>query len=251
MLLTIDVGNTTTAFGVFEGNTLTHTFRISTINRTDDEVTILLYDLFRINGLNFNIEGAIISSVVPYLTQKIISAVEKIFKVKTKEVGAGLKTGVKILYDNPKEVGADRIVNALAAYEKCQNSAIVVDFGTATTFDCVSLKCEYLGGVIAPGVNISMECLAQHTAKLPKISLERPIRIIGKNTQESMRSGIYFGYIEMVEGIIKRLKLEMQNPTVVFTGGDASFFLKEIKQVDYFEPNLTFYGLACIYYKNV
>lgn len=251
MLLTIDVGNTTTVFGVFEGNVLTHTFRISTLNRTDDEITVLLYDLFKINSLSFSIEGAIISSVVPYLTQKIISAIEKIFRVKTKEVGVGLKTGVKILYDNPKEVGADRIVNALAAYEKCLSAVIVVDFGTATTFDCVSAKCEYLGGVIAPGVNISMECLAQHTAKLPKISLMRPMHIIGKNTQESMRSGIYFGYIAMVDGIIERLKLEMQNPTVVFTGGDAQMFIKEIKAVDYFEPNLTLYGLKSIYYKNV
>lgn len=251
MLLTIDVGNTTTGFGVFEGNVLTHTFRISTLNRTDDEITVLLYDLFKINGLSFSIEGAIISSVVPYLTQKIISAIEKIFRVKTKEVGVGLKTGVKILYDNPKEVGADRIVNALAAYEKCLSAVIVVDFGTATTFDCVSAKCEYLGGVIAPGVNISMECLAQHTAKLPKISLMRPVHIIGKNTQESMRSGIYFGYIAMVDGIIERLKYEMQNPTVVFTGGDAQMFIKEIKAVDYFEPNLTLYGLKSIYYKNV
>ncbi|MGC8616575.1 MAG: type III pantothenate kinase [Desulfurella sp.] len=251
MLLTIDVGNTTTGFGVFEGKTLIYTFRISTINRTDDEITILLYDLFKINGLDFNIEGAIISSVVPYLTQKIINAIEKIFKVKTKEVGAGIKTGVKILYDNPKEVGADRIVNALAAYEKCLSAAIVVDFGTATTFDCVSEKCEYLGGVIAPGVNISMECLREHTAKLPKISLEKPLRIIGKNTIESMRSGIYFGYIEMVDGIIERLKFEMQNPSVIFTGGDAQFFIKEIKHVDYFEPNLTFYGLWSIYHKNV
>ncbi|MGB9755622.1 MAG: type III pantothenate kinase [Desulfurella sp.] len=251
MILTIDVGNTTTAFGVFEGNVLTNTFRISTLNRTDDEVTVLLYDLFKINGLSFSIEGAIISSVVPYLTQKIISAIEKIFRVKTKEVGAGLKTGVKILYDNPKEVGADRIVNALAAYEKCLSAVIVVDFGTATTFDCVSAKCEYLGGVIAPGVNISMECLAQHTAKLPKISLERPLQVIGKNTQESMRSGIYFGYISMVGGIIERLKFEMQKSTVVFTGGDAQMFIKEIKEVDYFEPNLTLYGLKSIYYKNV
>jgi type III pantothenate kinase len=251
MLLTIDVGNTTTGFGIFEGKILVHTFRISTINRTDDEITVLLYDLFKINGLSFNIEGAIISSVVPYLTQKIINAIKKIFKVQTKEVGSGLKTGVKILYDNPKEVGADRIVNALAAYEKCGQSAIVVDFGTATTFDCVSPKCEYLGGVIAPGVNISMECLREHTAKLPKISLEKPMHIIGKNTVESMRSGIYFGYIEMVKGILDRLKLEMKNPTVVFTGGDAEIFIKEIKQVDYFEPNLTFYGLESIYYKNV
>lgn len=250
MLLTIDVGNTTTSFGIFQGDVLTHTFRLSTMNRTDDELSILLYDLFTINRLQLSIEGAIISSVVPNLTPKLVDAIEKIFRVKALCVGSGLRTGVKILYDNPKEVGADRIVNALAAFEKYVKASIVIDFGTATTFDCVSSKCEYLGGVIAPGVNISIDCLWQHTAKLPRISLEKPAHIIGKNTVESMRCGVYFGYIAMVEGIIDRLKLEMDKAIIIVTGGDAQFF-KEIKKIDYFEPNLTFYGLKSIYYKNV
>jgi type III pantothenate kinase len=224
MLLVIDVGNTNTVLGVFDGEELVHDWRIRTvIEHTVDEYGMLMYNLYKSSKISSKaIQHIIISCVVPPMLHILERVCEKYFQVEPLIVGPGIKTGMPIFYDNPREVGADRIVNAVAAYEKYRQEAIVVDFGTATTFDYVSQKGEYMGGCIAPGIVISSEALFKRASKLPRVDFSTPKSIIAKDTVSSMQAGIIFGYAGLVDGIVARMREEIQsNPLVIATGGLA------------------------------
>ncbi|MGC9032942.1 MAG: type III pantothenate kinase [Thermosulfidibacteraceae bacterium] len=253
MILTCDIGNTNIVFGLFKGNELTYAWRISSERRrTPCEISVLVKSLFEMEGLNAEeIEGIAISSVVPPLTNILKEALLKI----TKEadiviVGPGVKTGISVLVENPKEVGTDRIVNAVAGYHLYGGPLIIVDFGTATTFDVVSEKGEYLGGAISPGIGISMEALFRETAQLPRIDLQKPQRVIGKNTVESMQSGVFYGYVGLVDGMIERIMGEIGRAKIIATGGYATLLATSSKYIEKVEPNLTLLGLKIIYDKN-
>lgn len=254
MLFVIDVGNTHIACGVYKGDQLINSFRVRTEkNRTADELGLLFLNFFKHFEINlWEIRGVAISNVVPPLTYTINVMCKKYFKREPFFVGPGIKTGMPILYDNPKEVGADRIVNSVAAYKKYKKALVVIDFGTATTFDCVTKKGEYIGGVIIPGIEISLEALAERTAKLPKIELVRPERVIGRTTISAIQSGIIFGYAGMVDSICEKIKLEMKEKELGFyaTGGLASVIAKETKYIEEVEPNLTLEGLKILYEMN-
>lgn len=253
MLITFDIGNTTTGVGIFQGKKLLVDWKIkSDREKTSDEFGIILCNLLGHAGIKCQkLTGAIISSVVPPLTPTIHKACEKFFGLKPLVVGPGLKTGISILYENPSEVGADRIVGAVAAFEKYGGPCLVVDFGTATTFDAISEKGEYLGGAIAPGVLISAEALYLRTAKLPRIEIRKPKTAIGRSTVASMQSGLYFGYIGLVNNIIAEMSHELKaRPKVIATGGLAELVVGDIKNIDAVEPNLVLEGLRIIYEKN-
>jgi len=253
MLLAIDVGNTQTVIGLFDGDKLCEHWRVSTDpNKTGDELAIILADLLSLVNLGLkDISAVIISSVVPNLTSAFGEMSEQILKLKPLIVGPGIKTGVSILYDQPREVGADRIANAVAAYELYGGPTIVVDFGTATTFDVISKDGEYLGGVIAPGIEISANALFAAAAKLSRVEIIRPERVVGKNTAESIQSGIIYGTVGQVDGIVNRLKKELAGtPKVIATGGLAELIVSECQTVDSHEPMLTLVGLRLIYEKN-
>ncbi|MGH7896078.1 MAG: type III pantothenate kinase, partial [Candidatus Binatia bacterium] len=211
MLLAIDVSNTHTKLGVYDRERLVQHWRVQTLaERTSDEYAALLLGLFTAAGLPPTaISGVIVSSVVPPINQTIEDLARKFFGHPALWVGPGIKTGMPILYDNPKEVGADRIVNAVAAYERVHTAAIVIDFGTATTFDYVTMKGEYAGGVIVPGIGISLEALGSRTAKLPKVDFRAPERLIGTNTVASIQAGLYYGAVGMIDGLLERLVAEM------------------------------------------
>lgn len=254
MLLAIDVGNTNMMLGVYSEKELKMCWRIST-NRgqTDDEYGVIIRNLFQQNGLLAEcIKAIIISSVVPPLRYPLEKMCEKYFQISPLIVGPGIKTGLNILMDNPREVGADRVVNSVAAIELYGGPLIIVDFGTATTFCAISGKGDYLGGAIAPGIGISTEALFQKAAKLPRVELVNPQKVIGKDTISSMQSGIIYGFVGQVDGIVKRMIREFpQKPFVVATGGLAGLIAKEsetIEEVNYF---LTLEGLRIIYMKNV
>ena len=253
MLLVIDVGNTNIVIGLYQGDDLTHHWRISTRrNLTTDEMALLVHNLFHLHDLNKEeVEGCIISSVVPPLNIPLEGMCRRLFDMKPIFVGPGIKTGVAILYENPKEVGADRIVNAVAAYHKYRKALIVVDFGTATTLDCISEKGEYLGGIIAPGVTISAEALFQYASKLPKVEIAKPPQIMGRNTVNSIQSGLYYGYISMVDGLVERL-IESYNwqPRVIATGGLAKIVAEDSKYIEEVDEFLTLEGLKIIYTLN-
>jgi type III pantothenate kinase len=222
MLLCIDVGNTNIVYGLFEGQVLRHQFRVeSSRSRTSDEFAVVLSELLRLAGVEISrVTAAIIASVVPALTEPMCGLVKRILGCDALVVGPGIKSGMPILYENPKEVGADRIVNAVAAYEQYKTGLIVVDFGTATTFDCVSPKGEYLGGVISPGIHISADALFARAAKLPRVEIAKPQKAVGRNTLQSMQSGIVYGYVGLVDGLVRRLTAELGFPcTVVAPGG--------------------------------
>ncbi|CAM3692272.1 type III pantothenate kinase [Marinicrinis lubricantis] len=253
MILVMDVGNTNIVLGVYKGKELIHHWRLST-NReaTADEYGIFIHNMFRHGGIDERqIEGIMISSVVPPLFHVLQACCEKYVKQTPYFVGPGIKTGLNIRYENPKEVGADRIVNAVAAIEQYGTPVIVVDFGTATTFDYVDEKSQYIGGAIAPGIGISTEALYQKAAKLPRIELSVPKSVIGRNPVTSMQAGIVFGYAGQVDGIVGRIKKEFgTNPKVVATGGLGEFIAAECQSIDIVNPLLTLQGLQLLYERN-
>src|SRR5512134_2184694 len=254
MLLTIDIGNTNITFGVYDQQkVLQYHWRIKTDHgRMPDEYGIIILGLMRHEGLNFKqIEGVAMASVVPPLTHVFEEMVERFVKQKPLVVGVGIKTGVQIRYDSPRDVGADRIVDAAAAYKLYGGPACIVDFGTATTFDAVSDKGEYLGGAIAPGIGIAAEALFSRTSKLPRIDLVRPPKAIGTNTVHAMQSGLIFGYVGLVEGMVARYKKELgDNMRDIGTGGLAEIIAKETEVIEVVNPWLTLEGLQMIWEMN-
>jgi type III pantothenate kinase len=253
LLLVIDVGNSNIVLGIYDEERLVHDWRISTDkSKTTDEYGILIHDLLRLSGITAaDVTGIIISSVVPPLTWVLEHLAQQYFKVRPLVVGPGIKTGMPIQYDNPKEVGADRIVNAVAAFEKYHRSLIIVDFGTATTFDYVNARGEYCGGAIAPGLMISLEALFQRASKLPRVEIVKPPTVVAKNTVTSMQAGIFYGYVGLVNEIVNRMKAENKDvPLVIATGGLASLIQPECKAIDAIEEYLTLEGLRILYHRN-
>ncbi|GAA0223651.1 type III pantothenate kinase [Actinomadura nitritigenes] len=258
MLLTIDVGNTHTVLGLFEGEEVIEHWRINTDpRRTADEIAVVLQGLVQQSPLlaETDISGIALCSTVPSVLHEMREMCRRYYgDVPAVIVEPGVKTGVPVRMDNPKEVGADRIVNALAAVHTHGGPAIVVDFGTATTFDAVSAKGEYVGGAIAPGIEISIDALSSRGAQLHKIELVRPRSVIAKNTVEALQSGIIFGFAGQVDGIVERMSEELVDEpdevTVIATGGLAPLVLEESRSIDVFEPWLTLIGLRLIYQRN-
>jgi len=254
MLLVMDVGNTHTVLGVYDGTRLMAHWRLTTVrDRTVDEYGILARNLLALASIDAGaIDGLIISSVVPPLNGILEAMAVSYFRIQPLFVEPGVKTGMPILYDNPQEVGADRIVNGVAAYERCRSAVIVVDFGTATTFDAITARGEYLGGAIAPGLSIAAEALFQRAARLPRVDIRRPPRVIGRNTTHSLQSGLFFGYIGLVRGILSRMRDELGAPhKTLGTGGLSVPLQAELQEIlDEVDPNLTLEGLRILYDRN-
>lgn len=254
LIFVFDVGNTNIVLGVYKGEELTHHWRIETNrNRTEDEFGMIIKSLFDHSGLSFSdIDGVIISSVVPPIMFALERMCQKYFHHKPLVVGPGIKTGLNIKYENPREVGADRIVNAVAAIHEYGSPLIIVDFGTATTYCYVNEQRQYMGGAIAPGIGISTEALYSRAAKLPRIEITRPDGIIGKNTVSAMQAGIVYGYVGQVEGIVKRMMEQSdKRPTVIATGGLSNLIAQESTIIDIVDPYLTLKGLQLIYKRNM
>ncbi len=253
MLLCIDIGNTNITFGLYEGQTLGPRWRIRTIHdKMADEYGILLDQMFRHRGYRpEQVTGVVIASVVPPLTPTFVQVCREYLGQEPLVVDAGVRTGVRICYDNPREVGADRVVDAAAARALYSVPACIVDFGTATTFDAVSAEGDYLGGAIAPGIGIAAQALFERTAKLPRVELTRPPSVIGRNTVHSIQSGLLFGYVGLVEGMVARFKAELGPQTrVIATGGLAEIVARETSVIDIVDPWLTLHGLRIIYELN-
>lgn len=254
MILVVDVGNTNIVLGLYAGKQLTHHWRLST-NRsaTVDEYGVLITNLFQIAGVTASqIAGVILSSVVPPIMNIMESLFVKYVGREAMIVGPGIKTGLNIRYENPKDVGADRIVNAVAGIEQYGTPLVVVDFGTATTFDYIDPSGAYIGGAIVPGIGISAEALYQRAAKLPRIELAKPRTVIGRNTVAAMQAGIIFGYAGQVDGIVRRIGKEFGvQPRVVATGGLAELIADESETIELVDPLLTLEGLRLVYERNV
>jgi len=253
MLLTVDIGNTDIMLGVFEGDELRATWHMATrIHRMSDEYAALLLNLLHHQGLDASdIKEVALCSVVPPLTATFEELFQRYFHISLLVVEAGVKTGVRIRMDNPREVGADRIANAVAAHQLYGGPIIIADLGTATTFDTVSKEGDYLGGAIAPGIVTAAEALFMRAAKLPRVELVRPTQVIGTSTIAAMQSGIVFGYVALVEGMVARIQKELGEKTkVVATGGYAELIAKETSVIDIVNPTLTLTGLRLIYLMN-
>ena len=253
MLLAVDIGNTNVTFGVFEGEELRATWRMATsVNQMADEYAALLLNLLRYQGLETaDIKEIAICCVVPPLLSTFEELFERYFHVSPLVVGPGVKTGVNIRFENPREVGTDRIVNTAAAHHLYTGAVIVTDVGTATTFDIVSKEGDYIGGVIAPGIATAAEALFTRAAALPKVELIRPKQAIGTNTIAGMQSGIVFGYVGLIEGLVARIQRELgEKVTVVATGGYAELIAEETTVIDKINPDLTLIGLRLVYLMN-
>lgn len=257
MLLALDIGNTNIVVGVFDGERLLHSWRLSTQRqRTADEMGIWLLQLFQHGQLApRDVDGVVMASVVPTLTRPTVEMAERYFDRSPLVVDGAVDTGMPVLYDAPSEVGADRIVNGVAAYDRYGRAEgralVVVDFGTATTFDAISKRGEYLGGVICPGVNISADALFQRAARLPRVDVRRPDSVIGRTTVGSMQSGLFYGYIGLVEGIVARMRRELGDDVMcVATGGLAEMIAPDTPAIDHVDRDLTLHGLRLIWARN-
>ncbi|NIA16453.1 MAG: type III pantothenate kinase [Nitrospiraceae bacterium] len=253
MLLVMDVGNSHTVMGLYEGDDLRAHWRVRTGNyHTADEFRVLLGLLFQQEGLELGaVSGFCVSSVAPQLDMALERVSKTVFGVNALMVGPGIKTGIALQCDNPREVGADRIVNAVAGVEEYGVPLIILDFGTATTFDVITSKSQYVGGVIAPGIQISMDALFEKCAKLPRVDISRPAFAIGHNTVDNIRSGLTFGYADLVDGIVRRLTAEMDGePTVVATGGMAHLIAGIAEGIHHVDPLLALKGLKAVYRRN-
>ena len=252
MLLVWDIGNSNSVLGLYEGDQLRAHWRFITAEHTLDELRLLISGLLQLDGYSLDaIQGCCVSSVVPPLNHTVVEVCELTFGIKPMFIGPGLKTGLVIAVENPKEVGADRIVNCVGAIETYGTPLIVVDFGTATTFDAISSRKEFLGGIICPGIGISLDALFTRCAKLPRVDLVRPPRVIGKNTVSNITSGAVYGYADMVDGLIRRMRVEMEEqPKVIVTGGYAELIGEVASEVDHVDPFLTLNGLRLIFERN-
>lgn len=258
MLVVLDIGNTHTVVGLYKGEQLIEHWRLETHQgRTSDEMGILLRQLFAASNLNIaSTTGAIVACVMPTVLNTTCEMLSRYFNVEPVIVGPGIRTQMPILYENPREVGADRIVNAVAAYQRYQCGLVVVDFGTGVTFDAVSPRGEYLGGVIAPGIEISTEALFQQASKLPRVELNPPDRVVGRNTVTSMQSGFYYGYVGMVEEIARRMRQELSrgnngfDAKCIATGALAAQIAQDARCIESVHPHLTLEGLRILYERN-
>ncbi|HEV3231894.1 MAG TPA: type III pantothenate kinase [Candidatus Dormibacteraeota bacterium] len=255
MLLAIDIGNTNTVLGVFLGETLEHQWRISTRgDQTADEVAVTLRGLFQSSGVDpARVADVAVSSVVPPLNEAVVEMCRRYLGIEPLVVGPGVRTGVQIRYDNPREVGADRIVNGLAAFRKYGGPAVVIDFGTATTFDAIAVNGDYLGGAICPGIRISMDALFARAAKLPRVEMKQPQdgAVIGKNTVDSMQAGFLYGFVGQIEGIVQRMRAELgEGCKVIATGGLATLIAAHASCIEVVDDRLTLDGLRLLHELN-
>jgi type III pantothenate kinase len=253
MLLAIDVGNTNIVYGLFEGEKLVHKFRVeSARGRTADEYSVVLRSLLDMQGVApKSVDAAIVASVVPSLTESMVGLARRACGREALVVGPGIRSGMAILIENPREVGADRIADAVAGFDKAKGGVVVVDFGTSTNFDVVTPKGEYLGGVLAPGLQISADALFSRAAKLPRVEIAKPAKVVGRNTIHAMQSGIVYGYVGLVDGLVDRILAELGFPcAVIATGGLASLIAPLSRTITEVDDELTLVGLRILYDRN-